>query len=263
MRGDGGASKLLERVRRRVGEDLSMPPRRCEEHYRHELKYLISYGQKADLNLRLAPLLEQDSHARGGCYMIRSLYFDDYWNTAYIDKVNGVDRRKKYRIRLYDLKDDFIRLECKIKNKSYISKISAPLTSAETEKILNGDYDFLLHHSAELCRQFYYECTAKVMRPKVYVDYEREPYGMEEGDVRITFDSDVRGAYPEFGITERDMPFQYVLEPGKLIMEVKFTEFLPKLVRGMLPVRAAELSAVSKYILCCDKINYMSAYDAE
>ena len=67
-----------------------MPPRRCEEHYRHELKYLISYGQKADLNLRLAPLLEQDSHARGGCYMIRSLYFDDYWNTAYQEKVDGV-----------------------------------------------------------------------------------------------------------------------------------------------------------------------------
>lgn len=46
MRGDGRASKLLERVRRRVGEELSMPPRRCEEHYRHELKYLISYGRR-------------------------------------------------------------------------------------------------------------------------------------------------------------------------------------------------------------------------
>ena len=87
MRGDGGASKLLERVRRRVGEELSMPPRRCEEHYRHELKYLISYGQKADLNLRLAPLLEQDSHARGGCYMIRSLYFDDWRDRALREKV--------------------------------------------------------------------------------------------------------------------------------------------------------------------------------
>lgn len=108
MRGDGGASKLLERVRRRVGEELSMPPRRCEEHYRHELKYLISYGQKADLNLRLAPLLEQDSHARGGCYMIRSLYFDDYWNTAYQEKVDGVLMRKKYRIRIYDYSDRVI-----------------------------------------------------------------------------------------------------------------------------------------------------------
>ena len=93
MRGDGGASKLLERVRRRVGEERSMPPRRCEEHYRHELKYLISYGQKADLNLRLAPLLEQDSHARGGCYMIRSLYFDDMYGSAYGDKSAGLLRR--------------------------------------------------------------------------------------------------------------------------------------------------------------------------
>lgn len=122
MRGDGGASKLLERVRRRVGEELSMPPRRCEEHYRHELKYLISYGQKADLNLRLAPLLEQDSHARGGCYMIRSLYFDDYWNTAYQEKVDGVLMRKKYRIRIYDYSDRVIKLERKRKSDSWIYK---------------------------------------------------------------------------------------------------------------------------------------------
>ena len=136
MRGDGGASKLLERVRRRVGEELSMPPRRCEEHYRHELKYLISYGQKADLNLRLAPLLEQDSHARGGCYMIRSLYFDDYWNTAYQEKVDGVLMRKKYRIRIYDYSDRVIKLERKRKRDSWIYKEDASLTHGQFDRIL-------------------------------------------------------------------------------------------------------------------------------
>ena len=141
MRGDGGASKLLERVRRRVGEELSMPPRRCEEHYRHELKYLISYGQKADLNLRLAPLLEQDSHARGGCYMIRSLYFDDYWNTAYQEKVDGVLMRKKYRIRIYDYSDRVIKLERKRKSDSWIYKEDAPLTHEQFDRILAGDYE--------------------------------------------------------------------------------------------------------------------------
>ncbi len=135
MRGDGGASKLLERVRRRVGEELSMPPRRCEEHYRHELKYLISYGQKADLNLRLAPLLEQDSHARGGCYMIRSLYFDDYWNTAYQEKVDGVLMRKKYRIRIYDYSDRVIKLERKRKRDSWIYKEDASLTHGQFDRI--------------------------------------------------------------------------------------------------------------------------------
>lgn len=231
--------------------------------FRHELKYLINYGDAELIKQRLKTVLSTDTHTENGSYSIRSLYFDDYWNTAYLDKMSGVDNRKKYRIRLYNLSDDFIRLECKIKSGSYVSKLSAPLTLSDVEMIMRGDYDFLLKSSEPLCRQFYYECTSKLMRPKVYVDYERAPYIMDEGDVRVTFDRDVRGAYPGFGITERDIPSSYVLEPGKLIMEVKFTEFLPKLVKDVLPVRALELSAVSKYTLCCEKINYMSAVMAE
>ena len=95
------------------------------------------------------------------------------------------------------------------------------------------------------------------------MDYEREPYVLDAGEVRVTFDSDVRGAYPGYGVTEENMAFQYVLEPGKLIMEVKFTEFIPKLVQDILPVQAVDLSAVSKYLLCCEKVNYMAAMESE
>lgn len=231
--------------------------------FRHELKYLINYGDAELIRQRLKTVLKTDTHAGGGSYSIRSLYFDDYWNTAYTDKLNGVDRRRKYRIRLYNLQADYIRLECKIKEGGYIAKLQAPLTAEEVKKLLDGDYTFLLTHPYPLCRQFYYEYVTRVMRPKVYVDYEREPYVMEEGDVRITFDSDVRGAYPAFDITEGDIPFHYVLDAGKLIMEVKFTAFLPNAVKELLPARALEQSAVSKYTLCCEKINYMSATVAE
>lgn len=51
-----------------------------------------------------------------------------------------------------------------------------------------------------------------------------------------------------------------VLEPGKLVLEVKFTEFLPQLVRDLLPPRAQELTAVSKYVLCCDKTAYQHGF---
>lgn len=231
--------------------------------FRHELKYLINYADAELLRERLGTVLHRDSHTVGGRYHIRSLYFDDYAHSAYYDKVGGTDKRRKYRIRLYNLDDSFIRLECKIKDGAYISKLSAPLTREECSRILAGDYDFLRCHRCDLCRQFYFECVAAVMRPAVYVDYEREPYVMESGDVRITFDMDVRGAYPGYGITERDMPFHYVLEPGKLILEVKFTEFLPRIVQDVLPLRAAEMSAVSKYTLCYDTISYMSAVEAE
>lgn len=260
MRGDGGASKLLERVRRRVGEELSMPPRRCEEHYRHELKYLISYGQKADLNLRLALLLEQDSHARDGSYTIRSLYFDDYWNTAYQEKVDGVLTRKKYRIRIYDYSDRVIKLERKRKSDSWIYKEDAPLTHEQFDRILAGDVGFMEHSEHQLCREFYVEYVSNVLRPRVIVDYEREPWILDAGTVRVTFDMDVRAAVDGFDIFDRTLPTLPVLEPGKLVMEVKFTEFLPQIVRTLLPPRAQELTAVSKYVLCCDKTAYQHGF---
>ncbi len=227
--------------------------------FRHELKYLINEGDAALIRQRLQMVMEPDRHARKGSYHIRSLYFDDYWNTAYNDKINGVDHRQKYRIRLYDLQEDFIRLECKIKSGAYISKRGARLSREETERILKGDYGFLLRREEEACRRFYAACVTRVLRPRVYTDYEREPYVLAAGDVRVTFDRNVRGASPGFWITESAMPFYEALEPGKLIMEVKFTEFLPELVRLLLPARAAELSAVSKYTLCCDQIRHLTA----
>ena len=104
-------------------------PRTCTgERYRHELKYRISYGEKAVLELRLAPLLQRDAHAGPGGYLIRSLYFDDCWNSAYAEKDAGILARKKYRIRIYNGSDAVIRLERKKKVGSWICKEEAALT---------------------------------------------------------------------------------------------------------------------------------------
>ena len=114
---------------------LAPPPSRTGEKYRHELKYLISYADKAELVVRLAPVLHLDPHAQQGGYFIRSLYFDDYWNTAYEEKDAGVLLRKKYRIRIYNCSDRSIKLERKKKFGSYIYKEAAPLTHAEFDAI--------------------------------------------------------------------------------------------------------------------------------
>ena len=261
MGSDETSTSLLRRIGRRVGEELAMPPRRCEERYRHELKYLISYGQKADLNVRMAPLLDHDSHARDGSYTIRSLYFDDYWNTAYQEKVDGVLTRKKYRIRIYDYSDRVIKLERKRKSDSWIYKEDAPLTHEQFDRILAGDVGFMEHSEHQLCREFYVEYVSNVLRPRVIVDYEREPWILDAGTVRVTFDMDVRAAVDGFDIFDRTLPTLPVLEPGKLVMEVKFTEFLPQIVRDILPGKAQEITAASKYVLCYDKASYLWGFD--
>ena len=205
-----------------------------KERFRNEWKYLISTSEKELLELRMKHLLKKDPNAKGNGYMIRSLYFEDYFN---------------------------IKLERKKKFGSYIYKESAPLTKEEFYKILDGDYKFLLSSPYSLCREFYVECVSNLMRPRTIVDYDRVPWIMDEGTVRITFDSDVRAAVGSYDIFDPSLPTLPVLEPGKLVMEVKFTEMLPQIVRDLLPPNAQEFTAVSKYVLCYDKSQYLHGFE--
>lgn len=232
-----------------------------KEQFRHEWKYLINSAEKELISMRLKEFLTPDSHARNGGYMIRSLYFDDYWNSAYEEKEAGVLMRKKYRIRIYECSDSSIKLERKKKFGSYIYKEAAPLTRRETEMILDGKYDFLLKSPHSLCREFYVECMSNLMRPRLIVDYDREPWIMDEGTVRVTMDANVRAAVGSYDIFDSSLPTLSVLEQGKLVMEVKYTQFLPQIVRSILPSGGQEATAVSKYVLAYDKTRYMHGFE--
>ncbi|MDD2958083.1 MAG: polyphosphate polymerase domain-containing protein [Lachnospiraceae bacterium] len=226
-----------------------------EPHFRHEWKYLISDMEMDQIRRRLGLVLSRDAHALNGEYSIRSLYFDDYWDSSYSDKVMGYFVRKKYRIRIYNYSDRKISLERKIKVDSYIYKESAPLTREEYDQIMAGEYGFLEHSPHSLCREFYVECMCHVMRPRIIVDYEREPFIMEEGTVRITFDKRVRAAIG-LDLFDEGLPVLDVFPPENVVLEVKYTEFLPELVRKVLPPAASEFMAISKYGLCYEKLQY-------
>ena len=227
------------------------------EIYRNEWKYLVSWGEKELITSRIAPLLHPDPNAVNGGYLIRSLYFDDYWNTAYEQKDAGVLERKKYRIRIYNYSDRSIKLERKKKYGAYIYKQSAKITRSEFEAILAGDYNFLLKSSQPLLQEFYVECRCHNLRPRTIVDYEREPWILDAGTVRITFDQNVRAAVGSFDIFDPSLPCLSVIDPGRLVMEVKFTEFLPKFVQDILPPQRAEMTAGSKYGLGYEKTPYL------
>lgn len=228
------------------------------ERYRNEWKYFISQWEAEHLKQRLSPFLSRDSHAVDGKYMIRSLYFDDYWNSSYNEKLMGVMERTKWRIRNYNYSDSQIKLERKKKWGSFIHKDSASITREEFEKIINGDYQFLLNHKSPLCQEFYYECTVHLFRPKVIVDYDREPFIQSEGDVRITFDHDVRAGILGYDIFDPNLPTLAALEENTVVLEVKFTEFIPEIVRKVLPSDGGEFSAISKYTLCYERAHYLT-----
>ena len=221
--------------------------------FRHELKYLINMPDYALLRARLLPLIRRDPSAgAAGEYAVRSLYFDDYWGSAYAEKEMGVMKRRKYRIRCYDCKDTLIRLERKTKMDAYVLKQSAPLTRAQVDAILAGAYAFLRDSEHPLLREFYCECIMHIMRPRVIVEYHREPFVMTAGDVRITFDKHIRAGMGQFSLFDPSLPMVEVLEGDRMVMEVKYTAFLPDLARLLLPPDASMLTAASKFVLACD-----------
>jgi hypothetical protein len=232
--------------------------------FRNELKYRLNHQDYQILKSRLDALLHKDRNITpAGFYTVRSLYFDDYMNSAYHEKMMGIMNRHKFRIRIYNASDQNIHLERKIKSNRYIYKQTSKLTRDEVNRILQNRFGFLLYSKDNLQKLFYHECVSNLLRPRVVVDYEREPYVLDVGQLRITFDKNVRAGELGFDIFDPEMPMVEALYPGIVIMEVKYSEFLPKMIRKILPIKSSEYSANSKYILCCDLTMHKRTYHTD
>ena len=218
------------------------------DDYRHEVKHEISYSDMLDIRRRLSVIARPDPHARDGTYHIRSLYFDTPDDTALREKLMGVPKREKYRIRCYDGNTSFIRLEKKTKIGGMGTKDMAMLSVTQLTRILEGDTEWLLDEEEELLRQFYAAIRNERLQPKTVVDYLREPFIYDPGNVRVTLDHDIRTGLKLQDMLNYSAP-TIPVKDAPIILEVKWDQFLPELIRQavQLPVRE---QAYSKYAAC-------------
>ena len=217
--------------------------------FRYENKYILTMAAYRMLRTRLRAMMEGDENVNEeGEYFIRSLYFDDAFQTGLIDKREGTLLREKFRIRFYNHDDRFIRLESKQKHDYMTKKESATLTRAQVEKILDGDLWELYDTTQPLLKSFYLKSRLRRLRPAVIVDYVREAYVFE--DVRITFDKDIRTANYATDLFDPDLLTVPVLPGDRLVMEVKYDDALPAAIARLLQPVPAARTAFSKYEMC-------------
>lgn len=217
---------------------------------RHELKYYINYDTYFLLRGRLNSILEKDPNMKNeNGYLISSLYLDDMYHSAIEDKIAGIRFRKKFRIRCYERKADFIRLECKSKYNEYIAKTSAKISVEEYRNMLRGEFDFLLERPEKVCRELFGYTRTKLMKPIVVVEYQREAYISPLGNVRITFDKDI-SASACIDMFSKEQCVQKVLQDNIMVMEVKYDEYLPVHIKSILQGVPTEQCAISKYVMC-------------
>jgi hypothetical protein len=180
-------------------------------------------------------------------YEVRSLYFDSIYDDDFFDKKEGLENRKKIRLRTYGHSSEIIKLEVKEKRGESQLKRSLIINKEEAEKMIRGDYRFLLLKDSDLSKNIYLEMTQKLYRPKTLIEYKREAYIMKSNDVRITFDTKLTSSEANFDIFSEEIPMNQIY--FETIMEVKYRDFLfeyiKKIIRG---IDKKEVS-VSKYVL--------------
>lgn len=220
---------------------------------RHEYKYYINAFVYHELRERIRYVLKKDRNMTNDeGYLISSLYFDDMSDSAEYDKINGTRFRKKYRIRLYNHSDNYIKLECKTKFNNYISKEGAPLSREEYNSILRGDYKFLASRKEDVCRKFYADYKAKLLRPVTTVEYMREAYIHNLGNVRITFDKNISASIGSLDVFDPGYKTVQVPLQGMMIMEVKYDDYIPDYIRRLVHSNHMISCAISKYVMCRD-----------
>ena len=224
-----------------------------EKHYkyRHELKFKISNSAAKVLKQKLSLILTPDSNAyyKDGSYVIKSLYFDNRESKSYYEKMDGVLYRKKYRIRIYNDDDSFIRLEKKMKHNNSTAKEQMLISKDIYSKILEGKLDEI-ENPKGLLEEFIYDSKTKGLLPSIIVAYHRIAFTYPVSDVRITFDYNIQSGLYNYDLFDNDKPTYTLDEKGKQVLEVKFNEVLPLHIANLLADIPSCREAVSKFALC-------------
>lgn len=228
--------------------------------YREELKFLCSQHELDILYERLKVVMDFDKNQKGMSYRIRSLYFDDYYDSAMYENDAGVDDRKKFRIRVYEEPTEFINLEIKYKFKGKTLKESCPITMDQYEDIMNNELVFDPDFEKPLLL-LYLENRTRLLKPKIIVEYQRTVFVDFPGNVRVTFDRNISYSDKLEEFFEDRLDLVPLLPTNQHVLEVKYDEFLPDYTAQLLELGTLSKTAFSKYYLSRMSARGETAYD--
>lgn len=219
------------------------------EVFRQEKKYLMNLVDARILSERLRRVMQEDEHNGSGGYRIRSLYFDTLTDSDYREKLDGLELRRKLRLRIYDPSSDFAMIEMKQKQGSYQRKRSLRITRADAEELCGGSCEGLLHYADPFALECYALMHMRCYRPKAVVEYRREAFTVKENRIRITLDSELRATESCMNLFAPDLNMYPVLDSFNSILEVKYDRFLLSYIKELMETVNRSEFSVSKYCL--------------
>lgn len=233
---------------------------------RYEFKYLVPVNKIDALRQRLRPFVQEDTFAgrqQDHQYTVRSIYYESPGFRSYNEKLAGVERRFKLRIRGYNQcqPESTVFLEVKRKYGVFISKNRAPVLWS-TLPLLLKDHDVDRHIIVKRgfeagqadAHHFFYHLITKHMQPAIHIAYEREAFFTTfDRRIRITFDKNIRFRQDSSAMSLFMVKGLLPLYRNHFVFELKFHESLPEWLADILTSFGLQRSAISKYALSLGK----------
>lgn len=220
---------------------------------RTEQKYLINQKQTIEMSALLSKVLMHDTYSTQGSYMVRSLYFDTPDDRDYFNKIDGLENRRKIRLRIYDINMQSAKLELKEKEGSMQRKRSLNLSREEAILLSLGDYSPLLQKEDLFAKELYGRLNQFSYRPKCIVEYDREAFVVPANDTRVTLDSNLRASLTNLELFSDKIEFYPVGILGQTTMEVKYNNFLLSYVKNLVSIPSYMQTSASKYVMSRNK----------
>lgn len=221
-----------------------------DQKFRHELKYVCTEVELRQIHNRIHHLMKYDEHVGDNhTYQIRSVYFDYLDDRCYYENENGTDPREKFRIRMYNTDTKNLHLELKRKENGKTLKQSCSLTLEHCERILRNQPVPIAKENPAVLNKFLLQRQIAGLRPKVIVEYDREPFVYKNGNVRVTFDRNIRSSNAIQDFLKERLNMRLILSCGQHVLEVKYDELLPDFIYNNVQIPNLRQTAFSKYYL--------------
>ncbi len=219
---------------------------------RKEKKFLLHQQEFFYLKNQIEQALAGDPHNGPLGYPVRSLYFDTIYDRDYFEKVDGVELRRKIRLRCYSPDSQFAMLEMKQKQGDMQLKRSLRVERQDAVRMTKGDYSPLLRYRGDQ-EDFAMECYALMKSscylPRTIVEYQRMAYIAKENKIRITFDQKIVSTESSMELFSPTLNMNPVMERDFVVLEVKYNNFLLGYIQQMLNGADRQEVSVSKYYL--------------
>ena len=217
---------------------------------REEYKYFINDEEILYLRSMLSRVMKIDPNSNQDSkkYTVTSLYFDTPIKDDLEEKQSGIFYREKFRLRTYNGDNSIIKFESKKRANTAINKNSNSLSIDSARNIIDGNFLEFSEHDNQFLRESYIKLKSRGYRPSIIVEYDREAYYLPFGNIRITFDMDLRTYNSNTNILNIKNTSIPIFLDGMQVLEVKYSSALPSYIKTILSKIRGNRNAISKFV---------------